>query len=68
MNTAIFEIRDGVFALGIPGKKAQAICSWSKKKNKYQGVRGRRPTIPADQKRAAGVSAAVKEALEALAN
>lgn len=65
--TGIFEVRDGVFALGTAGRHARAVCAWNKKKNKWQGVRGRKPLIPSDARIKAS-SKAVKETLAALAN
>lgn len=62
----IFEIRQKVYALGKKGQKAETVCQWSKKHNRYIGVRGVRPTIPSDARPAKGVSEAVKKALAAL--
>lgn len=57
----IFQIRKGVFALGRPGKRAKAVCT-----AKGIGVRGVKPTIAEDAKRAAA-SARVRERLNELA-
>ena len=58
------EIRDRVFAYGAPGKKAKAVVQYLN--GKYRGVRGRKPTIPEDAKRATGLSDAIKQCFNRL--
>lgn len=63
----VYEIRKGVFALGRKGKRAQAVCTYNAKIKGYMGIRGVKPTISEDAKRAAGVSKALRERLNELA-
>lgn len=44
--TSIYEIRDGVYALGIAGERAMAVCRWRDDGESVVGVRGVRPRIP----------------------
>ena len=67
-NIQVYQIRPGVFALGTKGRKAVAVCTWSKPHNRYLGIRGRKPTIPTDLGRAKAPSQVLREALRALAN
>lgn len=62
----VYTLRDGVFVLGRAGEKAKAVCTWNKKKNAYVGIRGVKPTIPAEAKRV-GASKAVRARLQELA-
>lgn len=47
MSNKVFKIRDGVFATGQIGKKAQIVLE-RVGKSKYAGVRGVRPTLTAE--------------------
>lgn len=64
---AIFQIREGVFALGTAGRKARAVARYDAKTKTYVGVRGVKPTIDKEATIKAG-SKALREKLEALAN
>lgn len=66
-NLQVYEVRKGVFALGTKGRKARAMATWSKKHNGYIGIRGVKPTITDEAKRAAA-SKTLREKLAELAN
>lgn len=63
----VFQIREGVFALGIAGRKARAVAQWDAKTKTYVGVRGVKPRIDKDAKPRAAAKA-LAEKLAELAN
>jgi hypothetical protein len=63
----VYQIRDGVFALGTAGRKARAVVRYDAKTKAYIGVRGVKPTIDKDAKTKTVAKAAL-EKLQALAN
>lgn len=60
---SIFEIRNGVYAFGVPGERAVAVVERFKGNGPYTGVRGVKPVIGEGAKQAAPV----QEALDVLA-
>ena len=46
----VYKVRDGVYALGRPGRKAVASCQWSVERGRYLGCRGKRPNIDPEAK------------------